>query len=112
MATEAVMMPSTVADSWLALRAAFPDARFAIHHRIGMEGGLMPPRAAIRWSLDGTHDGWGMFGPPSGARVHVMGMAHAEFGPFGADGPGIRRETALFDEIAIWKQILLHTGET
>lgn len=96
-----------IADSWLSLRAAFPSARFAIHHVIGMEGGLMPPRAAVRWSLDGTHDGWGAFGPPSGARVHVMGMAHAEYGPW-----GLRREYALWDEIAIWKQILLHTGDT
>lgn len=99
------------ADAWLSLRAAFPSATFTIHHQIGMEGGLMPPRAAIRWSLDGVHDGWGLFGRPTGARVHVMGMAHAEYGPFGADGIGLRREFVLFDEIAIWKQILLHTGE-
>lgn len=96
-----------IADSWLSLRAAFPSARFTIHHRIGMEGGMMPPRAAIRWSLDGTHDGWGAFGAPTGARVHIMGMAHAEYGPW-----GLRRECALWDEIAIWKQILMHTGET
>lgn len=105
-----------IADSWMALRAAFPSAVFTIHHVIGMEGGLMPPRAAVRWSLDGTHDGWGAFGPPTGARVHVMGIAHAEFGPFGPNGPrdtgGLRRECALWDEIAIWKQILLHTGDT
>jgi len=103
-----------IADSWMSLRAAFPSATFTIHHRIGMEGGLMPPRAAIRWSLDGTHDGWGAFGPPTGARVHVMGMAHAEYGPWGPNGQceqgGLRRECALWDEIAIWKQILLHTG--
>ena len=94
-------------DNWLGLRAAFPSAVFAIHHCIGMEGGMMPPRAAIRWSLDGIHDGWGAFGPPTGAPVHIMGMAHAEYGPW-----GLRRECALWDEIAIWKQILLHTGET
>ena len=96
-----------IADSWLSLRASFPSARFTLHHRIGMEGGMMPPRAAIRWSLDGTHDGWGAFGPPTGARVHVMGMAHAEYGP-----RGLRRECALWDEVAIWKQILLHIGES
>jgi hypothetical protein len=96
-----------IADSWLSLRAAFPSARFTIHHQIGMEGGLMPPRAAIRWSLDGIHDGWGAFGRPTGAQVHVMGICHAEYGP-----RGLRRECALWDEIAIWKQILLHTGDT
>lgn len=95
-----------VADFWLALRSSFPSASFTIHHQIGMDGGMMSPRAAIRWSLDGTHDGWGAFGRPTGARVHVMGMAHTEYGPW-----GLRRETALYDEIAIWKQILLHTGD-
>ncbi len=94
---------AAIADAWLALRAAFPSATFTVHHRIGMEGGMMSPRAAIRWSLDGTHDGWGAFGRPTGARVHIMGMSHAEFGPW-----GLRREFTLYDEIAIWKQILLH----
>ncbi|MCA3247810.1 MAG: ester cyclase [Azospirillum sp.] len=99
-----------VTEFWVALRSAFPSASFAIHHQIGMEGGMLSPRAAIRWSLDGTHDGWGAFGRPTGARVHVMGMAHAEFGPFGPGGVGLRREFVLYDEVAIWKQILLHKG--
>lgn len=100
---------------WMGLRAAFPDARFDIHHIIGRDDPRMPPRAALRWSLTGTHSGWGSFGPPTGAPVHVMALSHAEFGPWaGADGrsgPGIRREYVLFDETAIWKQILLHTGD-
>jgi hypothetical protein len=90
---------------WLGLRSAFPSATFAIHHRIGREDADMPPRAAIRWSLTGRHDGWGAFGAPTGADVHVMGISHAEFGPW-----GLRREYVLYDETAIWKQILLKTG--
>ena len=90
---------------WIGLRSSFPNATFKIHHQIGMDDTMMSPRAAIRWSLDGTHDGWGAFGRPTGAQVHVMGMCHAEFGPW-----GLRREFALYDEIAIWKQILLATG--
>ena len=96
---------------WLGLRSSFPDAEFSIHHQIGMDGGMLSPRAAIRWSLDGTHSGWGSFGQPTGARVHVMGMCHAEFGPFGANGEGIRREYVLYDEVAIWKQILMQSGD-
>jgi hypothetical protein len=90
---------------WLGLRAAFPSATFAIHHTIGREDAACPPRAALRWSLTGKHDGWGAFGPPSGADVHVMGLSHAEFGP-----RGLKREFILIDETAIWKQILLKTG--
>lgn len=93
-------------EFWLGLRASFPYADFRIHHVIGREDPLLPPRAAIRWSLDGTHDGWGSFGTPTGTRVHIMGMSHAEFGPW-----GLRREYTLFDEVAIWKQILLQTGD-
>ena len=92
---------------WLGLRSSFPNATFKIHHQIGMDGSLLSPRAAIRWSLDGLHEGWGSFGRPTGAQVHVMGMCHAEFGPFGDNGVSIRREYALYDEIAIWKQILM-----
>ena len=72
---------------------------------------MMPPRSAIRWSLHGTHSGWGAFGAPTGATVYVLGISHAEFGPFGTDGRGLRREYTLFDETAVWKQILLHTGD-
>ncbi|WP_299837368.1 ester cyclase [uncultured Jannaschia sp.] len=91
---------------WLGLRAALPDARFEIHHVIGRDDPMMPPRAAIRWSLHGTHSGWGAFGRPSGAEIYVLGISHAEFGPW-----GLRREWVLFDETAIWKQILLKTGD-
>lgn len=90
---------------WMGLRASFPSAAFKIEHRIGRDDPLMPPRAAIRWSLTGRHDGWGSLGTPTGAEVHVMGACHAEFGPW-----GLRREYVLFDETAIWKQIILKTG--
>lgn len=96
---------------WLGLRSSFPDAEFKIHHQIGMDGDMLPPRAAIRWSLDGKHSGWGTFGAPTGADVHIMGLCHAEYGPFGPNGESIRRECALYDEIAIWKQILMQSGD-
>ncbi|MEM8591662.1 MAG: ester cyclase [Pseudomonadota bacterium] len=86
---------------WLNLMSALPEATFTAHHIIGREDPLMPPRAAVRWSLDGAHDGWGAFGRPSGKRVHVMGISHAEFGPW-----GLRREWVCYDEVAIWAQIL------
>lgn len=90
---------------WLGLRASFPSATFAVHHQIGRDDPMMPPRAAVRWSLTGSHDGWGAFGAPTCAKVHVMGITHAEFGPW-----GLRREITLYDETAIWTQIALATG--
>lgn len=90
---------------WMSLRAALPSAEFTVHHQIGRDDPMMPPRSAIRWSLHGRHDGWGMFGKPTGATVHVMGISHAEFGP-----RGLRREYVVFDETAVWKQIVLQIG--
>jgi predicted ester cyclase len=90
---------------WMGLRASFPNAEFRIEHVVGRDDPMMPPRAAVRWSLHGKHDGWGVFGTPTGAEVYVLGISHAEFGPW-----GLRREFTLFDETAIWKQIVLKTG--
>ena len=90
---------------WMGLRAAFPEAEFKLEHIIGNEDPMMPPRAALRWSLWGKHSGWGAFGAPTGAMVYVLGTTHAEFGPW-----GLRREYTLYDETAIWKQIHLNAG--
>lgn len=90
---------------WMSLRSSFPNAKFSIEHQIGREDAMLSPRAAIRWSLHGSHEGTGMFGRPTGADVYVMGFSHAEFGPY-----GLRREFTLFDEVSIWKQILMQTG--
>jgi len=90
---------------WMGLRAAFPSATFRIEHAMGNQDPMMSPRAAVRWSLTGKHDGWGAFGRPTGAEVHVLGISHAEYGP-----RGLRRDYVLYDETAIWKQIVMQTG--
>ncbi len=90
---------------WMGLRSSFPSAVFTIDHQIGREDPLQPPRAAIRWSLQGKHDGFGMFGNPTGKDVYIMGFTHAEFGPY-----GLKREFTLFDEVSVWKQLYLQTG--
>ncbi|WP_370400704.1 ester cyclase [Sulfitobacter sp. JB4-11] len=94
-----------VDEFWMGLRASFPSATFRIDHVIGREDPMMPPRAALRWSLHGKHDGWGSFGTPTGKEVYVLGICHGEFGPW-----GLRREYVIYDEAMIWKQILLQTG--
>lgn len=90
---------------WMNLRASFPSATFQVDHQIGRDDPMLPSRSAIRWSLHGKHDGWGAFGAPTGAEVYILGISHAEFGPW-----GLRREYTVFDETAVWKQILIHTG--
>ncbi len=96
---------------WTALRSSFPNAKFTIEHQIGREDPMMPPRAALRWTLHGKHSGWGSFGVPTGTDVFILGASHAEFGALVGGQPKLRREWSLFDETAVWKQILLQTGD-
>ena len=98
-------MPGFAEAAWMGLRSSFPQAKFSIHHVIGNDEPGRVPRAAVRWSLDGRHSGYGRFGAPTGAEVHVMGISHAEFGPW-----GLQRDYTLYDELAIWKQIEMQTG--
>ncbi|MEC3861325.1 ester cyclase [Mesobacterium sp. TK19101] len=85
---------------WLSLRAALPSAEFAITAAIGADDPLCPPRVALHWQLTGVHDGWGLFGAPSGRTLTVQGVSQAEFGP-----NGLRREWTVLDELAVWQQI-------
>ena len=94
---------------WMGLRASFPNAIFKVHHAIGRDDPAMPPRAAVRWTLSGRHEGYGAFGTPTGAEVFVLGATHAEYGELISGAPKLRREWTLYDETAVWKQILLHT---
>jgi hypothetical protein len=87
---------------WQGIRSSFPTLELAIHHVIGRDDDGLGLRAAVRWSVVGIHSGTGPFGQPSGATVHIMGISHAEYGPW-----GLRREYVLYDEVAVWKQILL-----
>lgn len=99
--------PAAADKFWMSLRAAFPNAAFSIDHQIGRDDPNMPPRAAVRWSLHGKHEGWGGFGQPTGAMVYIVGITQAEFGQVGTAEPNLRREYTLFDETSVWKQILL-----
>ena len=94
-------------EFWMGLRASFPRADFKVHHAIGRDDPAMPPRAAVRWTLHGKHEGYGAFGEPTGAEVFVLGATHAEYAELVAGRPKLRREWTLYDETAVWKQILL-----
>lgn len=97
--------PTGACGFWAGLRSALPSASFRVDHRCGMAEAGTAPRAALRWSLYGRHDGPGRFGPPTGAYVNVLGLTQAEFGP-----GGLRRTWTLIDDVAIWIQILRAAG--
>ena len=83
--------------------ASFPDAGFTLESATANHDRGQAPRVALRWSLRGTHAGFGHFGEPTGASVHVMGLSHAE-----VVGGRIQREWMVTDEVSIWKQIEAH----
>lgn len=91
---------------WAGLRSALPSAAIRVEHRCAATDPAQAPRAAVRWSLYGRHDGAGRFGHASGVYLHVMGMTQVEYGPL-----GVRRDWTLIDDCAVWTQILLATGD-
>lgn len=83
--------------------AAFPDASLKIEQLMVNENEGQAARVAMRFSINATHSGWGRFGMPSGAPIHIMGLTQAHL----VNGR-ITMEWILVDEVAIWKQIIDH----
>ncbi len=84
--------------------ASFPDAAYKVESALINRDAELPVRIALRWSLAGTHSGFGHFGEPTGAPVYVMGMSHLNL-----TAGRITAEYMVTDEVAIWKQIYAHT---
>lgn len=80
--------------------ASFPDAAFAFESAIVNRDPGHPVRIATRWSLTGTHSGFGHFGESTGGPVYVMGYSHDHL----INGR-VTHEWIVTDEVAIWKQI-------
>ena len=86
----------------LSMLGMFPDARMTIDHLYWNDNEGDRYRAAVRWSLVGTHSGPGVYGEPTGKRAHIMGISHHH-----VQGGKFVAEWTVFDEIALLKQ--LHT---
>jgi hypothetical protein len=83
--------------------ASFPDAALKIESARVNRDPEQPVRVAVRWSLTGTHTGFGHFGEPTGASVYIMGMSHANM-----TAGKVMTEFFVTDEVSIWKQIFAH----
>ena len=90
-----------VATFWQQLFAAFEVASFTVEHLAVQRGGDRADRVAMRWRAQATHTGAGAFGSPSGKRVEVLGINHAEF-----FRGRVMREWVLVDDTALWMQVL------
>ncbi len=86
--------------------ASFPDAVLRIHSTIVNRDAESTVRVAVRWSLDGTHTGYGHFGKPTGAPVHIMAMSHVHM----TQGRVVS-DWMMVDEVAVFKQIFAHQAK-
>jgi predicted ester cyclase len=67
-----------------------------LYWNVGKQGTV---RTAVRWTLLGTHRGYGMWGQPTGKQVRIMGTTQHHI----RDGK-IVEEWTLFNELALlWK---------
>ena len=88
---------------WKSLKEAFSDFKFSIEHVGYLEEKNKNPKATIRWFLTANHSKKSTeFEKPTNKNIFIMGINHAEL----SEGDVIR-EWVLFDEVAIWKQILM-----
>jgi predicted ester cyclase len=85
---------------WL---APFPDGRMSIDHVAALPSALGAAagyRVAVRWTFQGTHEGDGIYGAPTGKRVRVLGITHQHV----RDGKCVA-EWTVFDELALMAQL-------
>ena len=88
---------------WNSLKNIFSNIKFSIEHIGYLEEPDKTPKASIRWFLEGKHVNESKeYGKETNSNLFIMGISHVEFGNY-----GINREWVLFDEVAIWKQIIM-----
>jgi predicted ester cyclase len=84
----------------MALLVAFPDAAMRVDHLYWQGNDDEGYRVAVRWTLQGTHRGPGLYGDPTGKRVNIMGISHYHI----KNGKFVE-EWMMFDEISVLKQL-------
>ena len=95
-----------IIEKWNSIKKIFTNIKFSIEHVGFLEEPEKNPRVSIRWFLEGEHANESdEYGKASNKKIFIMGINHAEF-----NNNSIIREWVLFDEVAIWKQILLNHG--
>ncbi len=84
----------------LSLLSPFPDLAMTIEHFCAVGDEKTGYRTATRWTMRGTHTGYGIYGEPTGQPIQIMGVSHHLI----KDGK-VQNEWTLFDEFALLKQI-------
>ena len=84
----------------LSLLSPFPDLAIHCDHFCHVGDERAGYRVATRWTLSGTHTGYGIYGEPTGNPIRLLGFSHHLI----VDGR-VQSEWTLFDEFVLLKQI-------
>ena len=95
-----------ISKFWNSLKDIFTDIKFTIEHVGYLDESNKNPRASIRWFLEGVHSNDSEdYGKKTNSKLFILGINHVEL-----NQDGVIREWVLFDEVAIWKQILMNNN--
>jgi hypothetical protein len=84
----------------LSVLAMFPDAMMQVDDIYWMGNDKDDHMVAVRWSLVGTHTGYGIYGQPTGKPIHMNGASHHRI----RDNK-IIEEWTLFNEFGLLMQL-------
>lgn len=91
---------STYQSFVLSLLAMFPDLALRVEDLYWMGNDRDGYLTSVRWSVQGTHRGFGVYGPPTGRQVTIWGISQHR-----VRGGVITDEWTFFNEFAVMGQI-------
>ncbi|GHF44290.1 putative ester cyclase [Deinococcus metalli] len=89
----------------ITLMASFPDLAITVDHQSVLGDADRGFRVATRCTLQGTHEGYGPYGAPTGRRVFLIVISHHII-----KAGKVMQEWTLFDEFALLKQLYGQPG--
>ena len=84
----------------ISIMAMFPDLVMQVDDVYWMGNEREGFMASVRWSIVGTHRGYGVYGPPTGRSVYVWGITQHHI-----KGGRIVEDWMLFNEFEVMQQI-------
>jgi predicted ester cyclase len=84
----------------LSILAMFPDLALHVDDLYWMGNDKDGYNVAVRWSIQGTHRGPGIYGPPTGRRIYMWGDSQHRI-----ENGQITEEWLLFNEFSVMQQI-------
>ncbi len=87
---------------FMSILAMFPNLAYQIDHIYWMGNDHEGYLISVRWSLEGSHRGPGLYGKPTGKPIYMWGISQLQI----RNGK-ILEEWTLFNEFAVIQQILV-----